>query len=41
MATTKKPQKPSKGFVKEMEKMYPQGATISPKKPVKAKPKKK
>jgi len=24
--------KPSKQFVKEMEKMYPQGATISPKK---------
>lgn len=24
--------KPSKKFVKEMEKMYPQGATITPKK---------
>lgn len=25
--------KPSKGFVKEMGKMYPKGATITPKKP--------
>ena len=39
MATQKKP---SKKFVKEMEKMYPQGATITPKKPAKtAKPVKK
>lgn len=34
MATTKKP---SKKFVAEMEKMYPQGATISPKKGSEAK----
>lgn len=33
-----KPTKPSKKFVKEMEKMYPQGATITPMK-TKAKPK--
>jgi hypothetical protein len=33
-----KQQKPSKRFVKEMEKMYPQGATITPTK-TKAKPK--
>jgi hypothetical protein len=30
--------KPSKKFVNEMEKMYPKGATITPKKPVKAAP---
>ncbi len=27
--------KPSKKFVDEMEKMYPDGATITPKKPMK------
>ena len=42
MATTKQSKKPSKGFVKEMEKMYPQGATIAPNKKKPApKPKKK
>lgn len=34
----KQTKKPSKAFVKEMEKMYPKGATVSPK-AVKAKPK--
>ena len=28
---------PSKNFTKEMERMYPKGAVISPKKPVAAK----
>ncbi len=30
--------KPSKAFVKEMERMYPQGATITPAKKAPAKP---
>lgn len=30
--------KPSKAFVKEMERMYPKGATITPKKPPKKAP---
>lgn len=29
-ATNKAKAKPTKGFVKEMEKMYPKGATIAP-----------
>jgi hypothetical protein len=29
----KNTKKPSKAFTKEMEKMYPKGAVISPKKP--------
>lgn len=32
--------KPSKDFVSEMSKMYPKGATITPKKPKATKPKK-
>jgi len=36
-STPAKPPKPSKAFVKEMERMYPKGATITPKKaPTKA-----